>query len=165
MSDRSLTPAADHSVTFGDLYLVQPFGSELITMTLTGADIKQAMEQQLDGEAPEQVLSCSAGFQIAYDRGQPVGSKIIAMTLNGVAIDPAKDYRMTVNVYLANGGDSFTAFLKGRNQTIGVTDITALEAWLKPSSPPRAGPQEQRATDLNPTLKVNNLVSPPGTVY
>ena len=162
---RSLTPATDHSVTFGDLYLVQPFGSELITMTLTGADIKQAMEQQLDGEAPEQVLSCSAGFQISYDRGQPVGSKIISMTLNGVAVDPAKDYRMTVNAYLANGGDSFTAFLKGRNQTIGTTDIAALEAWLKPSNPPRAGAPEQRATDLNPTLKVNNLVAPPGTVY
>ncbi|MEO7247902.1 MAG: bifunctional metallophosphatase/5'-nucleotidase, partial [Novosphingobium sp.] len=141
---RSLTPAADHSVSFGDLYLVQPFSSELITMTLTGADIKQAMEQQLDNDAPEQILSSSAGFRISYDRGKPIGSKIVSMELNGVPIDMAKDYRVTVNVYLANGGDSFTAFLKGRDLVIGVTDIAALEAWLKPNDPPRAGSPEQR---------------------
>ncbi len=162
---RSLTPAADHSVTFGDLYLVQPFGSELITMTLKGADLKEAMEQQLDNIAPEQILASSAGFQISYDRGKPLGNKIVSMALNGVAIDPAKDYRVTVNVYLANGGDSFAAFLKGRDRVIGMTDIAALEAYLKPSDPPRAGPAEQRATDLNPTLKTNNINPPPGTVY
>ena len=162
---RSLTPAADHSVSFGDLYLVQPFGSELITMTLTGADIKRAMEQQLDADAPEQILSCSAGFHISYDRGRPVGSKIVSMELNGVAIDMAKDYRVTVNVYLANGGDSFMAFVKGRDQVIGMTDIAALEAWLKPNEPPRGGSPELRATDLNPSLKTNNVVPLPGTVY
>ncbi len=162
---RSLTPAADHSVSFGDLYLVQPFGSELITMTLTGADIKQAMEQQLDADAPEQILSSSAGFRISYDRGRPIGSKIVSMELNGVPIDMAKDYRVTVNVYLANGGDSFMAFLKGRDRAIGVTDIEALEAYLKPNNPPRAGSHEVRATDLNPTLKTNNISAPPGVVY
>lgn len=162
---RSLTPASDNSVTYGDLYLVQPFGSELITMTLTGADIKQAMEQQLDADAPEQILSASAGFRISYDRGRPIGSKIVSMELNGAAIDLAMDYRVTVNVYLANGGDSFDAFLKGRDRVIGMTDIAALEAWLKPNSPPRAGSPEQRATDLNPSLKTNNLVPQAGTVY
>ncbi len=162
---RSLTPAADHSVTFGDLYLVQPFGSELITMTLKGADLKEAMEQQLDNLAPEQILSSSAGFHISYDRGKPLGNKIVSMELNGVPIDPAKDYRVTVNVYLANGGDSFAAFVKGRDRVIGMTDIAALEAYLKPNDPPRAGSAEQRATDLNPTLKTNNLNPPPGTVY
>ena len=87
------------------------------------------------------------------------------MELNGAAIDLAKDYRVTVNVYLANGGDSFDAFLKGRDRVIGMTDIAALEAWLKPNDPPRAGSPEQRATDLNPTLKTNNLVPQAGTVY
>ena len=162
---RSLTPAADRSVTFGDLYLVQPFSSELITLTMTGADIKQAMEQQLDNDAPEQILSCSAGFRISYDRGQPIGSKIVSMALGGTAIDMAKDYRVTVNVYLANGGDSFTAFLKGRDRAIGMTDIAALEAYLKPDNPPRAGAREVRATDLNPALKTNNIAAPPGGVY
>lgn len=162
---RSLTPAADNSVTFGDLYLVQPFGSELITMTLKGADLKEAMEQQLDNIAPEQILSSSAGFHLSYDRGKPLGNKIVAMELNGVSIDMTKDYRVTVNVFLANGGDSFAAFLKGRDRVIGMTDITALEAYLKPNDPARAGAAEQRATDLNPTLKTNNINPPPGTVY
>lgn len=162
---RSLLTQPDHSVTFGDLYLVQPFNSELVTLTLTGAELKAAMEQQLDAEAPEQLLACSAGFQQTIDRSRPVGSRVVSLTLDGRPIDPATTYRVTVNSFLANGGDSFTAFTEGRDRTIGITDIAALEAWLKPRDPMRNAARDVRVTDLRPELKTNNLRAPPGITY
>jgi 5'-nucleotidase len=161
---RSLNAAADGSVTFGDIYAVQPFGNDLVTISLTGAELKAVLEQCFDAQGPEQILTPSAGFAYSYDRSRAVGDRVTAMTLNGAAIDPAKDYRVTVANFLANGGDSYSAFLKGRNRTTGPTDIAALEAWLQ-AKPGRAAPRESRTTDLRPELNPNNRVSPPGQKY
>ena len=162
---RSLLTQPDRSVTYGDLYLVQPFNSELISMTLTGAELKEAMEQQLDTDAPEQLLACSAGFIVTIDRSRPENDRVTAITLGGQPLDPARNYRVTVNSYLANGGDSFAAFLKGRDRQVGTTDIAALEAYLKPASPVRSASREVRVIDLRPDLKTNNLKAPPGITY
>jgi 5'-nucleotidase len=161
---RSLNAGADGSVTLGDIYAVQPFNNELVTLSLSGADLKVLLEQGFDADGPEQVLTPSAGFAYSYDRSQPVGARISAITLNGAAIDAAKDYRVTVSMFLANGGDGFSTFLKGRNRTIGGKDIDALEAWLK-AVPPRTAPAESRTTDVHPELNPNTRSSPPGQKY
>jgi 5'-nucleotidase len=147
----SLVPRADGSVTFGDIYAVQPFNNELVTMTLTGEQIRQALEQGFDSTGPEQVLSASQGFAFAYDRSRAEGGRIVAMTLDGMPIDPAGSYRVTVNAFLANGGDTFRAFMQGAQRTIGPLDIDALESWLK-ADPPGQPPPGNRATDLRPDL-------------
>ncbi len=161
---RSLNAAADGSVTFGDIYVVQPFNNELVTLTLTGAEIKSIIELGFDTEGPEQVLTSSAGFTYSYDRSQPIGQRISNMKLNGAAIDPAKDYRVTVSMFLANGGDDFDLFRLGRNRTIGTTDIAAFEAWLQ-AVPPRVAPPEARTSDLRPELNPNYRPTPPGQKY
>ena len=67
-------------------------------------------------------------------------------------------------MFLANGGDSFDAFRQGRNRTIGMLDIAALEAWLQ-AVPPRVAPPEPRHTDLHPELNPNYRPTPPGQKY
>jgi hypothetical protein len=57
------------------------------------------------------------------------------------------------------------AFTKGRDRTIGITDIAALEAYLKPDQPIRNASREVRVIDLKPELKTNNLKAPPGITY
>jgi 5'-nucleotidase len=161
---RSLLPAADGSVTFGDIYAVQPFNNELLTLSYTGAEIKAALEQGFDDDGPEQVLTPSAGFTYGFDRSRPVGDRIVAMALNGVPIDPAKTYRVTLVTFLANGGDTFTAFAVGRERVRGAIDVDALEAWLK-SVPPRVPPAETRATDARPDLSKTQSTAPPGVKY
>ena len=127
----ALVPAADGTVTFGDIYLVQPFGNALVTETLTGAEIKAVLEQGFDAIGPEQVLAPSAGFVFRYDRRQPVGSRVTAITLNGKPLDPAASYRVTVNGFLALGGDGFTVFKAGRDAVTGPTDIEAFEGLFR----------------------------------
>ena len=144
-----LVPAADGTITFSQIYAVQPFANALVTQTLTGADLKAVLEQGFDDFQPVQALSASHGFTYSYDMARPVGNRVVAMALNGVPIDPAKDYRITTNSFLANGGDSFTLLAKQRDAVIGVPDLDALESWLK-VDPARAVPDEARAVDLNP---------------
>lgn len=146
----TLVPAADGSITFGQIYAVQPFTNGIVTMTLTGAELKAVLEEGLDDNQPRQLLSASSGFAFTYDLSRPAGSRIAAMTLDGRPIDPALTYRVSVNSFLANGGDSFATLAKQRDAAISpLTDVEALEAWLSGSTP-RAVPSEERGTPVKP---------------
>jgi 5'-nucleotidase len=160
----SLYPAPDNSLTFGQIYAVQPFGNQLVTITMTGAQIKAVLEQGFDNVGVQQALSPSAGFAYSYDRSHPIGERITSMTLHGIPLDPKAGYRVTVSDFLANGGDTFTAFTQGTNRTPGGLDLAALEAWLAPT-PPRALPSEARDVDLRPDLNPNHNTPPPGMHY
>ncbi|MFM5953236.1 MAG: bifunctional metallophosphatase/5'-nucleotidase [Novosphingobium sp.] len=145
----TLVPRDGGLLTFGDLYAVQPFNNTLVTQSMTGAELKAVLEQGFDANGPEQVLIPSAGFSFNYDKARPVGQRIAAMSLNGQPIDPAGMYRVTTNSFLAQGGDSFTVFAAQRTAQIGVSDLEALEAWLK-ADPARPVPAEARATEIKP---------------
>lgn len=139
----ALNPAADGAVTFGQLYKVQPFDNTLVTMTLTGAQLKTVLEQGIDGVPTTMWLAPSAGFLYRYDMTRAVGDRVTAMTLNGAPIDPGATYRLTTNSFLADGGDSIAEFAKGRDKVVGQTDVSALEEWVK-AVPVREVPQELR---------------------
>ncbi len=144
-----LTPAGDGALTFGDLYRAQPFDNMMVTQSFTGAELKAVLEQCFDGIGPEQALVPSAGFTYRYDTARAIGDRVTAIQLNGQPIDPAASYRVTTNSFLAQGGDSFTALTKGRNAVTGISDLAALEAWLK-AVPARAVPGEERVFAIQP---------------
>ena len=140
-----LVPAADGTVTFGDIYLTQPFGNQVVTETLTGAEIKAVLEQGFDDKGPEQALAPSSGFAYVVDRSKPVGSRIAAITFDGKPLDMAARYRVTVNGFLALGGDGFS-LLAGKPEAVtGPTDLETLETWLR-AAPLRTVPAETRVT-------------------
>lgn len=145
----SLVPAADGTVTFGDLYAVQPFGNSLITRTFTGDQVMALLEQQFDSADKKQILAPSEGFAFTYDRSRPVGDRIVKATLNGNPINPLKSYRITMNSFLAAGGDGFTVFTEGTQTTTGGNDLDAFEAWLG-AVPVRQLPKTDRVTNLTP---------------
>jgi 5'-nucleotidase len=127
----------DGTVTYADVFASQPFRNQLVTLTLTGAQIKDALEQQwLDPNRPR-ILQVSKGFNYAWDNAKPYGERVIAdrMSLNGRRIDPAKSYRVTVNNYLAVGGDGFTALKDGTAQQFGIYDADALYGYFQANSP------------------------------
>lgn len=140
----ALVPASDGSLTFDDIYTAQPFNNTLVTQSFIGAELKAILEQGFDANGPEQILLPSAGFAFRYDRSRAVGDRITSLTLDGAPIDPAVTYRVTTNSFLAQGGDSFTLFAKGRDAVIGMSDLAALEAWLK-GDQLRSVPSEERS--------------------
>lgn len=121
---------ADGTITFADIYAVQPFGNTLITRTYSGAQLLALLEQQFDDDGFVQTFSASEGFQLSYDLDRPAGQRVVSATLNGQPIDPAASYRVTMNSFLAAGGDSFTIFEDGTDSTVGPVDLEAMEAWL-----------------------------------
>jgi len=127
----------DGAVTYADLFASQPFRNQLVTLTLSGLQIKNTLEQQwLDPRRPR-ILQVSKGFKYAWDGSRPYGERVIAdrMMLNGQHIDPASSYRVTVNNYLAVGGDGFTALKEGTARRFGIYDVDALYAYFQANSP------------------------------
>ncbi|HEY8337255.1 MAG TPA: 5'-nucleotidase, partial [Tardiphaga sp.] len=148
-SDVAMT--ADGTVSYGDVFAAQPFRNQLVTTTLSGAQIKLALEQQwLDPKRPR-MLPVSKGFSYVWDDTRPFGSRVAAerILLNGQRVEPDKTYRVTINAYLAAGGDGFTALKDGAAQQVGVYDVDALYAYFKANSPVSPGPADRiaRATE------------------
>jgi 5'-nucleotidase len=119
-----------------------PFGNNLVVMTLTGTELKAALEQQYAipiraGFTTPAALAPSAGFTYMVDMGKPEGSRVIDMRLNGKRIDPGRRYRVALNNYLASGGDSLSAFTAGTDiADQGIIDLDALVAWIAPGRTP-----------------------------
>ncbi len=93
----------------------------------------------------------SNGFTYTYDLTRPAGDRVDASTIkiDGTTVDRATGYRVTMNSFLATGGDGFTVFNQGTNQVGGAVDIDALEAFLGANSPVAPGPQN-RITRMAP---------------
>ncbi|WP_437732007.1 bifunctional metallophosphatase/5'-nucleotidase [Sorangium sp. So ce1335] len=137
----SATEPLDGVVTYGEAFSVQPFGNSLVVMTLTGAQIDTLLEQQFRVDAmgaPRSViLQVSDGFTYTYSQSAPVGSKvdIASIRMSGVPIEPARTYRVTVNSFLASGGDGFTVLNDGADRLGGALDLDALRDYFAASSP------------------------------
>ncbi len=129
----------DGVVTYAEGFAVQPFSNILQTLTMTGTQIDEALEQQwVAGRSRYRLhLGVSEGFSYSYDETQPEGSRIdIAdISLDGAPLQPSGTYRVTVNSFLADGGDAFTAFTDGTDRTGGGIDLDEFIAYLGASSP------------------------------
>jgi 5'-nucleotidase len=140
-----LVPGDDGAITFGQIYAVQPFFNTLVTFTLTGAELKSALEQGIGGGERLQLLAPSAGFSYNFDLSRRPGDRITALALDGRPIAPDAEYRITTNSFLAGGKDGFTVFLEGRDAVTGGSDLDALEDWIG-AVDLRQLPEEQRVT-------------------
>ena len=164
-----------YDLTYGDAFTVQPFGNSLVTMTLTAQQIKDVLEQQFAGclgQTANRVMQISNGLKYTWKSGAAACSKIVNvaftptdvtvyppaitgptdnLVINGVVQNPTKTYRVTVNNFMATGGDGFGVLLGGSSLLGGAQDIDALTAYLagykapatayNPASPALAKPR------------------------
>ena len=134
-----LEPRADGTVTYGQLFALQPFGNNIVVMTLTGAQLKRLLEEQFADPTSPNMLMPSAGFAFTYDVRRPAGERVVAMRFNGKPIDPKRNYRVATNSFLAAGGDNFRVFTEGTDRLDAGLDLDALEAYLKTNPPVPTG--------------------------
>ena len=135
--------SGDADVTYGEAFTVQPFGNSLVTLTLTGEQLLTMLKQQWCEQTGSRVLAPSATVRYTWDRsvaasivGEPCASApnpVSDLTIDGVAVQPQQPYRITVNSFLADGGDRFSVLREGTERTGGALDLDALEAHLAPS--------------------------------
>ena len=132
-----ITHKENGAVTYADLFASQPFRNQLVTITLTGKQIKDMLEQQwLDPKRPR-VLQVSKGFSYAWDGSKGDGERVLPerMSLLGQPIDPAASYRVTINNFLFVGGDGFTVLTRGTAPQVGIYDVDALNSYFLANSP------------------------------
>ncbi|MBI5103447.1 MAG: 5'-nucleotidase C-terminal domain-containing protein, partial [Solirubrobacterales bacterium] len=140
----------DGIITYGEVFTIQPFGNVLTTLTLTGAQIEQVLEQQWGGSQPAEgrILQVSKGFTYTWDASKAPGDRIdpASIKLDGTTVDPGASYRVTVNNFLADGGDNFTALKAGTDRQGGQVDVDAFEAYIKAHSPISPPPLDRITT-------------------
>ncbi|NKQ12886.1 bifunctional metallophosphatase/5'-nucleotidase [Pseudomonas sp. SST3] len=118
-------------VSWGELFAIQPFANDLVSMDLTGAQIKTMLEQQWIGQSYPRLLKPS-GIQYSWSASRPEGNRVIEMRdAAGALINPAAIYRVTVNSFLAGGGDNFTVLTEGTNRVVGPVDLDALVSYIE----------------------------------
>ncbi|WP_221440837.1 5'-nucleotidase C-terminal domain-containing protein [Jiangella mangrovi] len=151
----------DGNVTYQEAALVQPFANTLVTTTLTGEQIDQVLEEQWQPEGaarPELKLGVSAGLTYTFDPAAAAGARVTSVELDGVPLDPAGEYRVVVNSFLASGGDNFATLAQGSNPSdSGQIDLQSMVDYLGANSP--ASPDyAQRSVGVT-------WVSDPAAVY
>jgi 5'-nucleotidase len=120
-------------ITWGDVLTVHPFGNRILKITMTGAQLRHALEEQwsADPAAIPRVLK-TAGLYYQWDPSKPAGSRVVLVCDS--RHQPLRDagiYHVAVNDFLVGGGDDFKGFGGLPVEAVGPLDSEALDAYLK----------------------------------
>ncbi len=132
----------DGVVTYEEAFTVQPFNNYLVSMTMTGAQIKELLREQWGGGSAfspntvtsPKILQVSKGFSYSYSDAS--GTRVLGdVLLGGVPLEDGTAYRVVTNNFLSDGGDGFPAFIGATEKYFGGLDIDAFANHLEANSP------------------------------
>ncbi|TNE58171.1 MAG: bifunctional metallophosphatase/5'-nucleotidase [Alphaproteobacteria bacterium] len=136
-------------IQWGQVSTLLPFRNQLITMSLTGAQLERLMRQQWHAEGRDHILQAS-GMVFTWDAAKPWDQRFVSFKkANGDPIEPDKLYRVTVTNFHASGGDGFTVLKEGTDVVPGPMDIDALIDYFKAQGGPVSPPTPGRVIRLN----------------
>ena len=105
------TSIAQGKITVKDIYAVLPFDNYLVAISLTGAQVKAALEHGVARlEEPCGSFPQVSGLAFTYSRSAPAGFRVKEVTVGGQPLDPQREYVLATNDYLVAGGDGYTVF-------------------------------------------------------
>ncbi|MDR7295659.1 5'-nucleotidase [Pelomonas aquatica] len=118
--------------TMSDLLAIQPFGNDIIALTLNGQQLWDILQRQLPkaGAAPR-MLQPSSTLRYHWRAGADGKPELGEILLDGQPLNRTREYRVIVNNFLSEGGDEGGGFKHGRDRAVLGTDIDALVDWLR----------------------------------
>lgn len=125
-------------ITYGGLVAVQPFRNTMSTLSMTGAELVQVLEE--GATAPEKLgglLYPSSSLTYQVDFSKPAGSHVSNVTIDGRPLQMDKTYLIAVNGFTMSGGDSHFVLrdLKGTRTDTKRVDIDLLAAYVRAHNP------------------------------
>jgi 5'-nucleotidase len=117
------------NVTWGDLFTIQPFSGTVVSMKMTGKQIRAVLERQWQDPLPPHHLAVS-GLTYTYDLSKPAGSRVQEVLIGGKPLDPSATYSAAMMDYLSIGGDGYTAFTQGTLIMTGPSDVDTLAQYI-----------------------------------
>ena len=118
-------------ITLETVFTTVPFDNDLVSMDLTGEQIRELLERSVLSENMLQV----SGIQIVYDLSKPAGAKVASVEVAGKPMAALATYRVVTNDFLASGGNQFNIFKKGRNISSGPSQRDAVADYIRKNSP------------------------------
>lgn len=126
-------PLGGGTVNFGQIFKVQPFGNTLVVKQMTGQQIKDVLEFQFDNKDRPKVLFPSSTLNYEIDMKKEKGQRVENIKISNQALDLKQKYKVTVNSFIASGGDGFWHFKQAETVYEGELDVDALAAYIKAS--------------------------------
>jgi len=135
--------------TYGSLFEIQPFGNTLYALTMTGSQLRGLLEAMLARNSVDDHVS---GLTIKYDPTRPKGARIVSVTMSdGTPLSDTKTYSVTVNDFLATGGEGYNAGGRATlSKPLNIVDLDALIDYLKTLPQPITAPAEVRIAPILP---------------
>jgi 5'-nucleotidase len=156
-----LIAKASGDVTYGAAFTVQPFNNFVVSMDLTGLQIKALLNEQWNGNnestaSGNKILQVS-GLTYTWDKSLAATANTDALvsvdfdadgdpTTANVPLVDTQVYRVVANSFLSDGGDNFATFKAGTNKLIGGLDIDSLRLFLQGHNPYSATPTNRIST-------------------
>jgi 2',3'-cyclic-nucleotide 2'-phosphodiesterase/3'-nucleotidase len=134
-------------ITVGDIYQIMPFDNRIATVELTGAQVREVLE---NGVSPSTCIQVS-GIKLAFDPARPRGKRILeARTSDGALLDAARTYKVAANDFMAQGGDGFTTFAQGKDLTVTgllVREVMEKDVAARSARGEKLAPAKERRID------------------
>jgi 5'-nucleotidase/UDP-sugar diphosphatase len=116
-------------ITRNQVISAAPFINSLVTMNLTGAQLRELLEQSLTLKVGMMQVS---GLRMTYDLSRPEYHRLISVHVRDTPLEDARSYSVVTNSFLATGGDHYETFLKARpQQDRGMLVADVLEEYVR----------------------------------
>lgn len=118
-------------ITLEAIFNTLPFDNLLVSMDLSGTDIRELLEKSILSEKMLQI----SGLTVEYDMAGTSGSKVRTALIGGKPVEPDSTYRVATNDFLSVGGDQFLSFRKGKNVVFGSPIRDLVVEYIRNHSP------------------------------
>lgn len=136
-------------ISMDTLYTVFPYGNTISIVTLTGAELLEALEascfacpESLGGFPQVSDITFTLDTSVPYAQGEQYpdstyyapanpGSRVTIQTVGGKEFDMNATYNIAVNNFMADGGDTYYVFTKASSVVdTGVVDAEGLISYV-----------------------------------
>ena len=119
------------TITYKDILKVQPFGNTLVTLHLTGAEVLNYLNIAAG------MSQGAGGFPHLFGVDMVIAAgKASQVRIQGVPMDPAKNYQMVINNFVAVGGDGYPNMTSHPSYVnTGFVDAEVLRDFIATNSP------------------------------
>lgn len=129
-------------LTYGQLFTVMPFQNQMVSVTVTGAQLREVMEDAITASGPDAHIS---GLTVTYDASRPPGHRVTQVKLStGKPLKDRDRYSLATSDYLAAGQSGYTVLRTAPRSAVGMSDIEAVELYLRRLPRPVRGPDDPR---------------------
>jgi 2',3'-cyclic-nucleotide 2'-phosphodiesterase (5'-nucleotidase family) len=135
------------TITFGDLYELQPFQNRIVVQQVTGAQLRAALENALGREGkPDANVS---GLAVTFDPSAAAGSRVRSIRLDdGPEVHDGDRLSLASSEFVATGGDGFVSLRQSRMRSTGMVDVDVLVAYVRSLPQPVAASNQRRWTSI-----------------